>query len=136
METNQLFVYGTLLQKIENYASHFLKNNCTVIGAGFITGVLYDIGHYPGAIYAAESQEKVFGEVVLLSNQVEVIGVLDEYEGFEPASPEKSEYIRIEVPVQMNEKIIRTWMYHYNFPIAGYQKIEHGNYLDYLGSKQ
>ncbi len=131
MEPDLLFVYGTLLQKIENSTSHFLKKNGRLLGTGYMSGALYDVGSYPGAVYHPDSKETVTGEIVKLRRVAAVLQVLDEYEGFDPLWPQGGEYIRSLVPVHINLRTVNAWVYLYNFSIEKLVRIPNGDYLTY-----
>ena len=64
-----------------------------------------------------------------------VLAELDAIEAFYPDEPaDKSEYIRDEVVVQMDdaELTLSAWFYRFNRSIAGKRHIEYGDYLKFL----
>jgi hypothetical protein len=48
IDSDKLFVYGTLLQDAKNPVADFLREYSELIGRGYFKGELYDIGSYPG----------------------------------------------------------------------------------------
>ena len=78
---NYLFVYGTLLDKDNEYGN-YLSNNCTFHTRGKFKGNLYEIGEYTGAIYQPNSGLFIYGDVFIMNNPDETLKILDEYEGF------------------------------------------------------
>ena len=60
-----LFVYGTLLQKSNQYGA-YLQKHCTFLQQGKFNGRLYDAGEYPGAVISANTGEFVFGSIYLM----------------------------------------------------------------------
>lgn len=123
-----LFVYGTLMQRVSNKMSAFLKLHSTFSSDGYFHGKLYDLGEYPGAIISTNREEKVFGQVFELHQTEEVFPVLDAYEGVEEGL-----YLRRKVEVTtVAGQIIHAWVYVYNQPVELHKFIESGDYMKYL----
>jgi len=100
-------------------------------GRASIGAMLFDLGIYPAAIPAADS--RVRGEVHRMAEVESVLAVLDELEGFRPAEPDASLYTRVETPVTFEDgRVATAWAYFYNAPLGGAQRIESGDYLEYL----
>jgi gamma-glutamylcyclotransferase (GGCT)/AIG2-like uncharacterized protein YtfP len=84
-------------------------------GEGSIPGVLFDLGEYPGAVFDNSSSTRVFGTVFRLPDQVNLLSELDRYEGFDPASPSTSLFVRRLHPVALTAgESIECWVYEYN----------------------
>lgn len=132
---DKLFVYGTLLNGIENQFAHYLHIHSKYVGKGYFFGQLYDIGHYPGAIYDPGCNEKVFGDIILLKNKEEALKVLDAYEGVGEPHLLPYEYKRETVVVMSEENPVSCWTYLYNHPVNHLKKISSGNYLQYLNKE-
>jgi len=123
----RIFVYGTLLPGL---CRHYAMQGSRSLGRGTITGLLYDLGPYPAVVHGAG---KVWGEVFEVD--ATVLATLDAIEAFYPDAPaDKSEYIREEVVVQMDdaEVTLSAWFYRFNRSIAGKHLIEYGDYLKFL----
>lgn len=135
-EVHRLFVYGTLLTGLENQFAHYLQNHSKYVGKGYFFGHLYDVGHYPGAIYDPESEEKVEGDIILLNNDKEILSVLDAYEGVGSTHPQPNEYRREIIVVYHGEQPLHCWTYLYNHPVQYLIKIHPGNYIRYLHDRQ
>lgn len=133
--SDKLFVYGTLLNQIENPYSYFLRSHCKYLGPGYFPGNLYDVGHYPGAIYDSRSDEKVFGDIILLENTEEVFKKLDAYEGVGLEYAQPNEYLRKVVEVFMEDQTLKCWAYLYNHSVYRLKKIDSGNYVQYLQNR-
>jgi gamma-glutamylcyclotransferase (GGCT)/AIG2-like uncharacterized protein YtfP len=65
-----------------------------------------------------------------------VLAVLDEFEGFRPGEPDSSLYRRAETAVTFDDgSVAQAWVYFYNAPLGGAQRIESGDYLEHLKVK-
>lgn len=91
-----VFVYGTLRRGDVRDITR-LQPAPQFIGTGSVTGVLYDLGPYPGLLLG--SAGRVAGEVYAISAELE--RVLDEIEEVWPQ--QSGEYSRREVAVQMDD---------------------------------
>jgi gamma-glutamylcyclotransferase (GGCT)/AIG2-like uncharacterized protein YtfP len=124
-----LFTYGTLRPghasgKIASVAAR-LQPECE----GYIHGVLYDLGRYPGALIDANSERKIFGQVSKLPDDPECLRALDAYEDYDPKSPPTSLYLREVHPVHLADGSTRLcWVYVYNQPIGSARIVESGRY--------
>lgn len=127
-----LFVYGTLMNNIQSTIADYLHQNSDFIGEGSFPGKLYDLGSYPGAIYDMQAESLVYGHVFKLHDSELIIKRLDLYEGINRMQPDKNEYRRELVPVQVNEHVMNCWVYLYNFTTEGLTIIPNGNYVNYL----
>lgn len=109
-----------------------------LIGQSVIRGKMYDIGRYPGAVRGADEEPgSIIGEVLKITHPKKVLRILDQYEGFDPEMPERSEYRRELIAVQLpNGKEVMAWVYWYNLPVAGKRRIRNNDYLDYLKTKK
>jgi gamma-glutamylcyclotransferase (GGCT)/AIG2-like uncharacterized protein YtfP len=130
MESNYLFVYGTLLKDFESYMSKFLEKNSEFIGTGYFNGKLFEISWYPGAVLSSVPTDKVFGHIFKILNKEKTIQILDEYEGIVDTAEHLNEYKRelIEAYLDSNETI-KTWVYAYNNSTENLKVIASGNYL-------
>lgn len=132
-----LFVYGTLRTGFKHAVKREIRNDVEWLGESSIRGKLYDIGKYPGALRVTDSGSGfIKGEVLKMKHPKKVLRILDEYEGFDPDAPVKSEYFRDQELIHLPDgKEIKAWVYWYNLPIAGKRRIRHKDYLDYLKKK-
>ena len=133
MQTEFLFVYGTLMSLFNNSMAQYLRNNSWLINNGYFNGYLFDLGNFPGAVYNSQVKSKVYGEVYQVNRIEEVLKTLDNYEGVD--DPNFNIYKRKIIPVNINKKIINATTYVYIKPFASFKKIESGNYSEYLKEK-
>jgi gamma-glutamylcyclotransferase (GGCT)/AIG2-like uncharacterized protein YtfP len=135
-EPAYLLVYGTLLQTIDHPYARLLRQQSTFRGRGSFPGRLYDLGPYPGAVYAAGAATRVHGDILALRHPEQVLSVLDAYEGYDPRSRQSSLYRREVVEVRSGEEQVWCWVYLYNQSTAGFLHIRSGDYGKYLRQKQ
>ena len=140
---NILFVYGTLLLPTGDAPVDMaLSASARSMGRGYVHGLLFDLGEYPGATGLppgdAETPRKVWGALLKLSDPDAVFSALDAYEGFDMRSPSTSEFIRTTTEVMLPESgnIFMSQIYFYNFPITGRKIISSGDYLAFKQAEE
>ena len=125
-----IFVYGTLLSGAGHAMHAVLARDAALVGEGFYNGRLYRVATYPGAIPSTDPADRVFGEVYRLRNVAEVLSRLDEYEGCGPTAVAPTQYVRQTEPITLTDAtIIQAWIYIYNRPIHGLERIHSGFFL-------
>lgn len=131
-----LFVYGTLLHKVDSRMANFLKANAQKIGSGYMYGQLYEIDGYPGVIKSADKNEKVIGNIFELEDTDKVLKELDQYEEVGPEFEQPNEYKREQVTAYFDDgKNMNCWVYTYNHSIEKLTRIESGDYWSYINKK-
>lgn len=101
------------------------------LGPCVFAGELFDLGRYPGWRLG---EAEVVGELyVLLDSQV--LEVLDEFEGYDPAQPHESLYLRKRVRlIQPSET--DAWIYLYNHAPDPDARILGGDWRAHLNSRR
>lgn len=132
---SELFVYGTLMQDTDSAMARFLHDRAYSRGMAYLSGRLYDLGSYPGAVYDPAESNTITGQVYSLRDPEAIFPILDEYEGVSPNPSLPEEYVRELVPASLNNEIISCWIYRYNFDITTLPLIPSGNYLTYYAEK-
>ena len=131
MQSEYLFVYGTLLKDFDSYMSKFLNKNSEFIGTGYFNGRLYQISWYPGAVLSDLPSERVFGHLFKIHNKEKTFQILDDYEGIGESAEHPNEYKRVLIDAYLDSNvIINTWVYVYNLPTTHLKLITSGNYLN------
>lgn len=126
-----VFFYGTLMTPFNRAARRRVDDDLAYAGRGSISGLLFDLGIYPAAVPADDSQ--VWGEVFEMSHPTIVLQALDELEGFRAAEPESSLYTRMLTPVTLEDgRVVEAWAYFYNAPLGRAERIYSGDYLEHL----
>jgi gamma-glutamylcyclotransferase (GGCT)/AIG2-like uncharacterized protein YtfP len=132
--TDLVFFYGTLMSGFERPGRSRIDPKLRLEGRGSIPAALFDVGIYPAAIPATDS--RVRGEIHRMTDSQTVLAVLDVIEGFQPSRPDESLYQRVEVPVTFDDgHVAKAWVYFYNAPLGRAQRIDSGDYLEYLKVK-
>ena len=123
-----LFAYGTLQPGLRARGRlRALAAKMRPVGEGFVRGVLYDLGGYPGAVADARAASNISGTVMELLTDMSVLRQLDDYEGFDPQAPETSEYVRERQMVEMSDgRKVECWFYRYNGELDGVRAIASG----------
>ncbi|HEY4054122.1 MAG TPA: gamma-glutamylcyclotransferase family protein [Terriglobales bacterium] len=109
-----LFSYGTLLPDHAPAEIAPVVRRLRRISRGKVKGQLYDLGDYPGAVLS-KTGAVIVGQIFELPEDPEVLQKLDEYEGFDPAQPQASLFVRKKALVSVNNaKRVWCWVYVYN----------------------
>ena len=136
MDTDYIFVYGLLKSNYENKPAKFIRKNCELIGGGSFSGILLDLGTYPGAIFDSTSPTNVFGEVFQIKqNKKALITFLDEFEGVGSQFHKPNEYVREVIGIDTKRGVIYASCYLYNWSKKGKNIIESGRYENALGKR-
>jgi gamma-glutamylcyclotransferase (GGCT)/AIG2-like uncharacterized protein YtfP len=110
-----LFAYGTLQPEFVPPTIAHAVARLHPIGRGFIRGVLYDLGGYPGAVLDPSTEKTIGGLVLQLPEDANVLRDIDAYEEFDPDVPERSQFIRVLRPVVLaTGGTLQCWIYVYN----------------------
>lgn len=130
--TDLLFTYGTLSRAAGHAAHRLLADSAEIVGHGFVRGRLYQGGDFP-VLVADPTGVEVTGEVYRVFSPPGVFIRLDQYEGFDPASPDTSEFRRDLVQVTLKDgRTVTAWAYLYQRPLFDLQPIPHGDYARFL----
>jgi gamma-glutamylcyclotransferase (GGCT)/AIG2-like uncharacterized protein YtfP len=119
-----LFVYGTLLPGLAPPEIAPAVAQLRPVAQGSVQGVLYDLGEYPGAVIdlpevdLSEKEMPVRGCIPGMIFQIpnpRLLRQLDEYEGFDPAAPAASLFVRKLHEVRLDDgRTLSCWVYVYN----------------------
>ena len=127
-----LFTYGTLRRAAGNAAHRLLADSAELVGHGAVQGQLYQATGFPVLVPNSQGVA-VTGEVYRVFAPQAAFVRLDQYEGFDTASPDTSEFRRELVPVTMNNgRTVTAWAYVYQRPLFDLLPIPHGDYARFL----
>jgi gamma-glutamylcyclotransferase (GGCT)/AIG2-like uncharacterized protein YtfP len=126
-----VFFYGTLMAGFDRRRRAGIDSKLSFVGRGSIQASLFDLGLYPAAVPGPDGT--VWGELYETADASVVLAALDEIEGYRPGDPDRSLYVRSRVPVALPDGASRrAWVYFYNAPLGGAQRIASGDYLDHM----
>ena len=129
-----VFFYGTLMTPFQQTTRLRIAEHLAYRGPGTIEAVLFDLGIYPAAVPARGG--RVHGEVYEMLQPIVVLRTLDELEGYRPGEHEKSLYTRVRTRVFLaSGGDVMAWAYFYNAPLGRAERIESGDYLEYLRAR-
>jgi gamma-glutamylcyclotransferase (GGCT)/AIG2-like uncharacterized protein YtfP len=123
---SKLFAYGTLRQGAAPAEIAHAVARLRWVGTGVVRGRLFDLGAYPGAVFAvpgatAEAAAlcgEIAGEIYEVPDMA-IWRELDGYEGFEASDPAASLFVRRQIEVRPSEggELAICWAYEYNRPV-------------------
>lgn len=133
-DPDYLIVYGTLRPAFQNRFARYLRRHSRCVGEGTFSGLLFDVGDYPGALYQKDNVHNVHGTIYDISHHKRLLlAYLDDYEGLGAHSEQPHEYIREVVPVDCKGRSIACWTYLYNLLPEDKPVIASGDYPQYVG---
>jgi gamma-glutamylcyclotransferase (GGCT)/AIG2-like uncharacterized protein YtfP len=125
---NKLFVYGTLLDEDNKYGI-YVRDSSKFYSTARLRGKLYDIGEYPGAVLAPEGDDFLYGIILEMDEPIEVLALVDMYEGYGADQPQPNEFIRVLTEAETETGPVNCWIYLYNLSTNGLIAIENGRYI-------
>jgi gamma-glutamylcyclotransferase (GGCT)/AIG2-like uncharacterized protein YtfP len=131
MQSDRLFVYGTLMRGFDHPMAQLLSRSADFLGEARCRGRLYLVKHYPGLVRSDDPTEVVFGELYSLRQPEALLREFDMYEACGEGFAEPTEYIRQMLSVTSDEKAAsEAWTYIYNWPVAHLPRIASGRFLE------
>src|SRR4029077_6519553 len=118
-----VFVYGTLMRGLSRH--HYMTGG-DFDGEASAEGRLISLGGYPARV---DGEATVRGELYAFDDLPVALDVLDEVEGFDPANPDESEYVREARGVRRDDgSEIIAWLYVYNRPFGNATVVKSGDW--------
>jgi gamma-glutamylcyclotransferase (GGCT)/AIG2-like uncharacterized protein YtfP len=130
MNSDRLFVYGTLMRGFDHPMAQLLSRSADFIGEARCQGRLYQVKHYPALVLSDDPADVVFGELYRLRAPDELLREFDMYEACGEGFAEPTEYIRQMLPVTLDDAQAEAWTYIYNWPVAQLSRIASGRFLE------
>ena len=129
MSEQLLFVYGTLRQGSGHAMVEWLVRASEFVDAAVFQGKLFMVASYPGAVESEDPADRVLGEAYRLLRPLTLLRRLDEYERCNPHNAD-APYVRRIKPVRLASGAeVAAWVYLYNRPTAGLERITSGDFL-------
>jgi gamma-glutamylcyclotransferase (GGCT)/AIG2-like uncharacterized protein YtfP len=131
MNSDRLFVYGTLMRGFDHPMARLLSRSADFIGDARCCGRLYLVKHYPGLVLSDDLSDVVFGEVYRLRARDELLREFDMYEACGEDFPPPTQYVRQLLQVTLHDgSASEAWTYIYNWPVDGLPRIASGRFLE------
>ena len=130
MNSDRLFVYGTLMRGYDHPMAQLLSRNADFISEARCRGRLYLVKHYPGLVLSEDPADQVFGELYRLRAAGEMLREFDMYEACGEGFAEPTQYIRQMLSVTLEAGAAEAWTYVYNWPVAQLPRISSGRFLE------
>lgn len=107
----RLFVYGTLRPAHAPASLAEVVATFRPLGAARMRGRLYDLGPYTGAVADSSADSWVHGEIVEATADTPPLAWFDRYEDCDPASPERSVFLRERHSLETPQCTVSCWVY-------------------------
>ena len=139
MDSEFLFVYGTLRRGADTAPARRLAATAEYAGAGAVRGALFAVGagSYPGLAVRSSEQtaSEVVGDLYRVGGDAKLLRWLDDYEGI-PLDGSIGEYRRVILPVHLLGKpeAVYAWAYEYLPPCDPARRILSGDWLHRISS--
>jgi gamma-glutamylcyclotransferase (GGCT)/AIG2-like uncharacterized protein YtfP len=125
-----LVFYGTLMGAYPTQDRLGIRHRLEPAGVCLLKGELYDLGWYPGLV---AGQRTVRAELYRALDSG-VIDILDRFEGYDPADPTGSEYLRL--PLELEKPSLTAWVYVYNRPVSGRDLVACDDWASHLDDRR
>ena len=130
-----LFVYGSLRPDLAPAELQPLLARFSPLVAATVAGRLYDLGPYCGAVLDSAASPRIRGHLWRIPP--DLLPALDEYEGYDEATPGESLYVRRRCVAQGADGTeYESWIYEYNGKVASARPIPSGDYGEYMMEAQ
>jgi gamma-glutamylcyclotransferase (GGCT)/AIG2-like uncharacterized protein YtfP len=129
---DHLFVYGTLRRGADTGMARMLAEAADFVAEARFQGRLYLIDDYPGVVASDDPDDIVVGDLYRMHRPESLLSQLDAYEGYDPALPDASEFVRSIQTVAVSHGVTRAkaaWIYLYARSVAGLKRIFSGDFL-------
>jgi gamma-glutamylcyclotransferase (GGCT)/AIG2-like uncharacterized protein YtfP len=135
----RFFFYGTLIAGSGNAVAERIHPRLLPLGPAIVPGRLFAIPHergwYPALLHDPGDESEVHGGVyeTLPAFTADDLALLDRYEGFDPARPYGSEYLRrqIDMICRGREEPADAYLYQAALP-DGARPVPHGDFRLFL----
>lgn len=122
-----LFVYGTLRRYSPHPLARRLQSGARHLGTARAAGRLYELGHYPGALFHPDDKARIVGDLFGLRHATRLLAELDRFEGI--AEPEAL-FKRIAIEVRLDQGgAIEAWAYGLTAAPALARRIANGDFM-------
>lgn len=111
---------------MRGFESHHYLAGAVFVERAWTQGTLVSLGDYPGLIAGGAC---VNGELYRLGDAPAALEVLDDFEDFDPADPERSLFVRSLAEIHGESGgVVTAWLYLFNQDVAGAAVISSGDW--------
>jgi len=132
---SHLFVYGTLMQQMNNPFAIRLATMAALVGPATAQGRLFHHPqNYPCAVCSPDRHDRIHGQVYRMEDPEACFEFLDPYEDCDMNQLSQSLFIRTQTSVDMGHGLsVLSWMYFWNRPLNGMLPIDSGCFTSIRG---
>jgi len=127
IQTDLLFVYGTLRRGSAHDNAHRLARESIWLGTGTLAGRLYRVSWHPALVL--DGEDTVTGDLLRLTDPVASLPWLDAFESCGPDDPPPHDYRREIASVMTAGGAVEAMVYAWNLPLDGLERIPSGDWL-------
>lgn len=127
IQTDLLFVYGTLRRGSDHANAARLAAESEWLGTGTLTGTLYRVSWHPALVL--EGDDTVTGDLLRLTDPAASLPWLDAFESCGPDDPPPHDYRREIVEVMTADGPGETMVYVWNLALDGLERMPGGDWL-------
>ena len=126
---DRLVVYGSLRAGFDTQRRLGIDRMLRLLGPAVVAGRLHDLGAYPAL---TQGNVAVAGELYEVLDPA-VGDVLDPFEGYDPAEPEASQYVRERVML-ISPPGVEAWVYRHRAPLDDTSLVRGGDWVAHLAA--
>ena len=126
-----LALYGSLMRGLGAMDELGVRDALRYVGPCVLSGQLFDLGNYPGMRHG---DGRIIAELYAMLD-ADALRDLDSFEGFSPATPRKSLYLRERIAL-LDPASTEAWVYVYNDVPDASTRIVEGDWRAHLTLRQ
>ena len=127
IQTDLLFVYGTLRRGSDHANAARLAAESEWLGTGTLMGTLYRVSWHPALVL--EGEDSITGDLLRLTDPAASLPWLDAFESCGPADPPPHDYRREIASVMTASGAVEAMVYVWNLGVEGLERMPGGDWL-------
>jgi gamma-glutamylcyclotransferase (GGCT)/AIG2-like uncharacterized protein YtfP len=127
IQTDLLFVYGTLRQGSNHANAARLARESSWLGTATLPGTLYRVSWHPALVL--EGEDTVTGDLLRLTDPAASLIWLDAFESCGPDDPPPHDYRREIASVMTASGAVEAMVYVWNLGVEGLERMPGGDWL-------
>ena len=128
IQTELLFVYGTLRRGSDHANAARLAAESEWLGTATLVGTLFRVRWHPALVL--QGDDVVTGDLLRLTDPAASLPWLDAFESCGPDDPPPHDYRREVASVMTAGGPVEAMVYVWNLPLDGMERIESGDWLN------